>query len=62
MWSAMPLSKAVELFPDLILRPVHILYYRQISDRVMDLLEEYADILEQTSIDEAFLDCTKKII
>ncbi len=60
--SAMPLSKAIELCPDLILRPVDIPYYRQISDEVMDLLDGYADILEQTSIDEAYLDCTKKII
>ena len=27
----------------------------------MRLLEEYADALEQTSIDEAYIDCTKKI-
>jgi DNA polymerase IV (DinB-like DNA polymerase) len=27
----------------------------------MRLLEEYADVLEQTSIDEAFIDCTKKL-
>ena len=26
------------------------------------MLEEYADILEQTSIDEAYLDCTKKVL
>jgi DNA polymerase IV (DinB-like DNA polymerase) len=27
----------------------------------MRLLEEYADVLEQASIDEAYIDCTKKI-
>lgn len=32
--SAMPLSKAIDLCPDLILRPVDIQYYRKISDRV----------------------------
>jgi DNA polymerase IV (archaeal DinB-like DNA polymerase) len=59
--SAMPLSKAKELCPDLILNPVDKQYYQQISEKVMSILEEYADILEQTSIDEAYLDCTKKV-
>lgn len=58
--SAMPLSKAKELCPDLILNPVDKQYYQQISEKVMSI-EEYADILEQTSIDEAYLDGTKKI-
>ena len=59
--SAMSLSKAKELYPDLILNPVDIPYYREISDKVMRILEEYADSLEQSSIDEAYLDCTLKI-
>jgi nucleotidyltransferase/DNA polymerase involved in DNA repair len=28
----------------------------------MSELERYADLLEQTSIDEAYLDCTKKVL
>jgi DNA polymerase IV (archaeal DinB-like DNA polymerase) len=59
--SAMSLSKAKELYPDLILNPVDIPYYKEISDKVMRILEEYADSLEQSSIDEAYLDCTLKI-
>ena len=59
--SAMSLLKAQELCPNLILNPVDIPYYRQISDKVMRILEEYADVLEQSSIDEAYLDCTSKI-
>jgi DNA polymerase IV (archaeal DinB-like DNA polymerase) len=59
--SAMSLLKAQELCPNLILNPVDIPYYRQISDKVMRILEEYADVLEQSSIDEAYLDCTNKI-
>jgi DNA polymerase IV (archaeal DinB-like DNA polymerase) len=58
----MPLSKARELCPNLILKPVDIPYYRQVSDKVMSMLEGYADVLEQTSIDEAYLDCTKKVV
>ncbi len=60
--SAMSLVKAKELCPYLILKPVDKRYYGQISDRVMALLEEFADVLEQTSIDEAYLDCTNKIL
>ena len=59
--SAMSLLKAKEQCPELILNPVDIPYYRQISDNVMRILEEYADVLEQSSIDEAYLDCTNKI-
>lgn len=59
--SAMSLSRALELCPNLILKPVDKEYYNLISQQVMRLLEEYADVLEQTSIDEAYIDCTKKI-
>ncbi|HEY6536440.1 MAG TPA: DUF72 domain-containing protein [Candidatus Nitrosocosmicus sp.] len=60
--SAMSLLKAKELCPHLILKPVDKRYYGQISDQVMTLLDEFADILEQASIDEAYLDCTNKIL
>ena len=59
--SAMSLSKAKSLCLDLILNPVDIPYYRGISEQVMNTVQEYADTLEQASIDEAFLDCTTRI-
>jgi DNA polymerase IV (DinB-like DNA polymerase) len=59
--SAMPLSKAKLLCPDLILHPVDIPFYRKVSEQIMNVIHEYADTLEQASIDEAFLDCTTKI-
>ena len=59
--SAMSLSKAKSLCPDLILRPVDIPYYRGISEQVMNAIQGYADTLEQASIDEAFLNCTTRI-
>ena len=59
--SAMTLSKAKSLYPDLLLRPVDIPYYKRISEQVMNVILKYADTLEQASIDEAFLDCTIKI-
>ncbi len=60
--SAISLLKAKELCPDLILKPVDKQYYSQISDKVMALLEEYADVLEKASIDEAYVDCTDKFL
>jgi len=60
--SAMSLSKAKELCPTLILKPVDKEYYNLVSQEVIRLLEEYADVLEQTSIDEAYIDCTKQIM
>src|ERR671910_1438323 len=59
--SAMPLYKALELCPNLILRGVDKKFYEKISNEVMEILEDYADIFEQASIDEAYLDCTNKI-
>ena len=60
--SAISLLKAKELCPNLILRPVDKQYYGQISDKVMALLEGYADVLEKASIDEAYIDCTDKFL
>lgn len=59
--SAMPLYKALELCPNLILHSVDKKFYEKISNEVMKILEGYADIFEQASIDEAYLDCTNKI-
>jgi DNA polymerase IV (archaeal DinB-like DNA polymerase) len=59
--SAMSLKQAKDLCPVLILNPVDIPYYRTISEKVMRILGEYADCVEQSSIDEAYLDCTLRI-
>ncbi|HSF50111.1 MAG TPA: DNA polymerase IV, partial [Nitrososphaeraceae archaeon] len=59
--SAMPLYKALELCPNLILNAVDKKFYSKISHTVMEILERYADTFEQASIDEAYLDCTNKI-
>src|ERR687897_722605 len=58
--SAMPLFKALELCPNLILNAVDKKFYSKISDTVMEILEGYSDAFEQASIDEAYLDCTDK--
>jgi DNA polymerase-4 len=54
--SAMPTGRALGLCPDLILiSPRHHLY-SQASEQVMDRLNQWTGLVEQISIDEAFLD------
>jgi DNA polymerase IV (DinB-like DNA polymerase) len=59
--SAMPLVSALKACPDLVLNRADIQYYLTISEKVMNILHGYSDTLEQTSIDEAYLDCSDKI-
>jgi len=54
--SAMPTARAVRLCPSLIIVPPRHEAYSEASDRVMDLLRESAPVVEQVSVDEAFLD------
>jgi DNA polymerase-4 len=56
--SAMPTAQALRLCPDAVVLPGHRERYVEMSRRVMALLREYTPILEQISIDEAFLDVT----
>lgn len=58
--SGMPVSMAWRLCPEgVYVRPDFELY-GQTSERVMDIMRSFADIFEQTSIDEAFMDVSKK--
>src|SRR5438105_476972 len=56
--SAMPMSAAVKLCPGLIIVESHRAAYRDVSHRVMACLRELTPLVEQLSIDEAFLDVT----
>ncbi|MCL4517847.1 MAG: DNA polymerase IV [Thaumarchaeota archaeon] len=59
--SGMPISRAWELCPQArYVRPNFDLY-EQVSSRVMKLIRQYANLVEQVSIDEAYLDVTDKI-
>jgi DNA polymerase-4 len=58
--SAMPMSQAVKLCPDLIVIPNRRGLYSETSKRVMDYLRSLTPLLEQLSIDEAFLDVTAR--
>jgi DNA polymerase-4 len=56
--SAMPTAQALRLCPEAVLLPGHHDRYHEMSRRVMSLLREYTPLLEQVSVDEAFLDVT----
>jgi len=54
--SAMPMSRAVRLVPNLIIVPGRHRLYSEVSKQVMDKLHNLTPLVEQISIDEAFLD------
>jgi DNA polymerase-4 len=54
--SAMPMGKALRTCPDLIVVSSHHSHYSEYSDRVMDRINQLTPLVEQVSIDEAFLD------
>ncbi|MDP9310548.1 MAG: DNA polymerase IV [Chloroflexota bacterium] len=56
--SAMPMAQAVRLCPDLMIVPPDFPAYRAASRQVMALLRARTPLVEQLSIDEAFLDAT----
>jgi DNA polymerase IV len=56
--NAMPSAQALRLCPRLILVPHSHGIYGEYSRKVMDLLREYGDAMQQLSVDEAFLDLT----
>ncbi len=54
--SAMPMSRALRLSPGLIIVPSRHRLYREVSRQVMERLHDLTALVEQISIDEAFLD------
>lgn len=56
--SAMPMSQALRLCPQAVVRRGHYHEYRRYSRQVMAILEAYTPLVEPLSIDEAFLDVT----
>ncbi|HMN28680.1 MAG TPA: DNA polymerase IV [Caldilineaceae bacterium] len=56
--SAMPMSQAVRLCPQLLIVPARHSAYRATSEKVMACLRALTPLVEQLSIDEAFLDVT----
>ncbi|MGC9452043.1 MAG: DNA polymerase IV [Oceanipulchritudo sp.] len=54
--SAMPVFKALELCPDLVIKPVRFDVYRRESRRIRGIFARYTDLIEPLSLDEAYLD------
>lgn len=58
--SAMPMSQAVKLCPRLLIVPARHRTYGKVSQQVMGRLHALTPLVEQLSIDEAFLDVTSR--
>ena len=59
--SAMPMARALALCPQAIVLPARHKLYREYSRRVMAILHQTSPLVEQISIDEAYLDLTDQI-
>lgn len=56
--SAMPSARAAALCPDAVWAPPRFDRYRELSGAVMSILEKHSPVMQQVSIDEAYLDVT----
>ena len=54
--SAMPMSRALRLCPDLVVVPTNMAKYKAESARVQAIFHEYTSLVEPLSLDEAYLD------
>jgi DNA polymerase-4 len=57
--SAMPMSRAVRLCPELVIVRPDFERYRRVSSEVMDILRACTPLVEPLSLDEAYLDVTE---
>ncbi|WP_407927631.1 DNA polymerase IV [Legionella fallonii] len=56
--SAMPTAKAYRLCPSLIVLPVNMSKYREVSLSIKNIFHQFTDLVEPLALDEAFLDVT----
>ncbi len=54
--SAMPVFKARQLCPDLVILPVRFELYRDISRQIREIFHRHTQLVEPLSLDEAYLD------
>ena len=59
--SAMPMHRALQLCPEAIVLPPRHSLYQDTSRRVMAVLHQVSPLVEQLSIDEAYLDLTDRV-
>lgn len=58
--SAMPVFKARQLCPEIILTPVRFEVYRRESARIRAIFARYTDLIQPLSLDEAYLDVSHR--
>ncbi|MGY4675067.1 DNA polymerase IV [Ursidibacter arcticus] len=56
--SAMPTAQALKLCPQLVLLPVNMSLYKEVSAQIHQIFQRYTSIIEPLSLDEAYLDVT----
>ncbi|EHP70606.1 nucleotidyltransferase/DNA polymerase involved in DNA repair [Metallosphaera yellowstonensis MK1] len=59
--AGIPIKKAKEISKDVVFLRMRKELYQQVSDRVMTILGRYADVVEVASIDEAYMDVTRRV-
>lgn len=52
------ITEALKKCPNLLLVPPNHAWYKQCSNKLMEFLQQYSPVIEQFSIDEAFMDMT----
>lgn len=60
--SAMPMYQALQLCPEAVVLPPRFSLYRDYSRRVIRILRQTSPLVEQISIDEAYLDLTDLVV
>ena len=58
--SAMPVFKALQLCPEIILTPVRFEVYREESAKIRSIFGRYTDLIQPLSLDEAYLDVSHR--
>src|SRR3954462_14813868 len=56
--SAQPMAVAKRLCPHAIIVPTRFSRYREVSERLFEIFDEFSPLVQPLSIDEAFLDVT----
>lgn len=56
--SAMPIFQVLKRCPGVIIMPVRMDRYKELSRKVMALLKDFSPLIEQVSVDEAYMDIT----
>ena len=57
--SAMPISQAYSLCPNAVYLPPNFELYNKVSENIMRIVRGFSPLVEQTSLDEAYIDVSK---